>query len=85
MKVILAGQAKTGTKTMASALQELGMNVYDSFEHFNYLEAEWIEIFTRGGTIEDFRKMYRNVDAVTDTPVWYFWEELSKAFPEAKV
>nr|XP_039273077.1 uncharacterized protein LOC120347234 [Styela clava] len=29
--------------------------------------------------------MYKDVDAVTDYPAFYFWEEIHKAFPEAKV
>jgi len=85
MKVILAGQSKTGTKSMAWALEELGMNVYDAMEHYMYLSDDWIKIVTKGGTIDDFRRMYEGVDAVTDVPAWYFWEELMKAFPETKV
>ena len=29
--------------------------------------------------------MYENVDAVVDIPVYYFWEEIHWAFPDAKV
>jgi len=85
MKVILAGQSKTGTKTMAWALQELGMNIYDALEHYMYLSDDWIKIVTKGRTIDDFRGMYQGDDAVTDSPAWYFWEKLLQAFPEAKV
>ena len=85
MKVILAGQSKTGTKSMATALQELGMNVYDALEHYVYLEKDWMKLLTRGGTVDDIRRMYQGVDAVTDVPVWYFWEEFLQAFPDAKV
>ena len=33
----------------------------------------------------DFHSMYRNVDAVTDVPANAFYEEILKAFPDAKV
>lgn len=81
----MAGQSKTGTKSMAWAMQELGMNVYDAMEHYVHLEKDWIKILTTGGTPEDLRRMYKGVDAVTDIPVWYFWEEFLEAFPECKV
>ena len=29
--------------------------------------------------------MYKDVDAVVDAPAFYFWEEIHKAFPDAKV
>ena len=85
MKVIVAGLSKTGTKTMQAALKDLGYNVYDYMENFEYLEDDWIKICKHGGTTEDFRRMFENVDAVTDLPGCYFWDEIHKAFPESKV
>ncbi|XP_078488985.1 uncharacterized protein LOC104266153 [Ciona intestinalis] len=85
MKVIVAGFSKTGTKTMQAALKELGYNVYDYMENFEFLENEWKQICTVGGSTKLFRKMYENVDAVTDLPGCIFWDEILKAFPEAKV
>ena len=85
MKIILAGQSKTETKSMAKALQDLGMNVYDSVENYAYLEKDWTKLLTRGGTVDNIRRMYQGVDAVTDVPAWYFWEEFLQAFPEARV
>ena len=41
--------------------------------------------FREGGSTEDFRRMFANVDAVTDVPCVFFWEEILEAFPEAKV
>ncbi|CAK8693206.1 unnamed protein product [Clavelina lepadiformis] len=85
MKVIFAGFSKTGTKTMQAALTELGYNVYDFVEQYTYLGKEWAKIMTEGGTTEDFRRMFENVDAVTDAPAYYFWDEIHKAFPDAKI
>lgn len=85
MKVIVAGYPKTGTKSLNAALTKLGYKVYDSPENAYLLEKEWTKIMSEGWTTGDFRRMYENVDAVTDIPAAYFWEEIHKAFPEAKV
>ena len=85
MKVICAGLSKTGTKTMTCALRDLGYNVYDFMENFTYLGDEWRKILTTGGTTEDFRRMFENVDAVSDLPGAYYWDEIHKAFPDSKV
>ena len=89
MKVIVAGMSKTGTKTMATALHALGYNVYDYFENFEFLCDDWMKILKEGGSdddiIKELRRMYKDVDAVMDIPCNHFWEQLHKAFPEAKV
>ncbi|CAK8678810.1 uncharacterized protein LOC143470831 [Clavelina lepadiformis] len=85
MKVICAGFPKTGTKSLAEALRQLGFVVYDFIENFWYLEKEWNSIFGRGGAKENFRRMFENVDAICDFPACYFCEELLEAFPDAKV
>ncbi|XP_076812913.1 uncharacterized protein LOC143459582 [Clavelina lepadiformis] len=85
MKVIVAGFSKTGTKTLAAALRELDYEVYDFVDHFWYHEKEWKKIFSKGGSIDDFKQMYQDIDVVTDGPSYLFWEEIHKAFPEAKI
>ena len=85
MKVIVAGFGKTGTKTLNAALSILGYKVYDFLEHFWYHRRYWNKIFDGKGTIDDFKEMYEDVDAVMDTPANMFWEEIHKAFPDAKV
>jgi len=85
MKVILAGMSKTGTKSMAVALRELGYDVYDYLENYMYLGKDWEKIFRDGGSTEDFRRMYEDVDAVVDAPAFAYWDEILKAFPDAKV
>ena len=85
MKVILAGFSKTGTKSMNSALTELGYNVYDFIDHFWHHDKYWTQILKNGGSIVDFKEMYKDVDAIVDIPAFVFWEEISEAFPDAKV
>ena len=85
MKVIVAGVSKTGTKTMNSALSELGYHVYDYLEHYLHNGDTWLKACYDGISTEEFQKMHEGVDAVVDLPAWTFWEELHHAFPEAKV
>ena len=85
MKVIVAGFSKTGTKTLNAALTELGYEVYDFLEHFWHHGENWNKILKYGGTVEDFKRMYEDVDAVCDVPACAFWEEIHEAFPDSKV
>ncbi|XP_078494133.1 uncharacterized protein LOC144749616 [Ciona intestinalis] len=85
MKIILASFPKNGTKSMNEAFQTLGYNVYDWFEHFWYHGNDWAKILDEGGSIEDFRRMYEDIDVVTDTPACLFWQQILEAFPNAKV
>lgn len=85
MKVIVAGFSKTGTKTMNAALTELGYKVYDFSDNYIYLYNDWKKILEGRGSIEDFKRMYEDVDAVVDTPSYLYWHEIHQAFPDAKV
>ena len=84
MKVICAGLSKTGTKSLASALRILGHNVYDFPEHIDIHLDEWLALY-RGEKAPDFVSMYEGVDAVTDLPAAFWYEEILKVFPEAKI
>ena len=84
MKVICAGLMKTGTKSLAKALRKLGFSVYDVEEHVSFHLQPWCEILDEAKE-PDFRSMYRDVDTVTDVPANIFYEEILKAFPDAKV
>lgn len=85
MKIIVAGSPKTGTKSMTSALTDLGYSVHDYLEQFMYHYDEWMEILEGRGSVDDFKTMYKDVDAVVDAPAYLFWHEIHQAFPDAKV
>ncbi|CAK8680232.1 unnamed protein product [Clavelina lepadiformis] len=85
MKVIVAGFPKTGTKSMHIALRELGYDVYDFVENFWYLGKDWNKILTEGGSVDDFKRMYEDVDAGVDAPIFFFWKEIHEAFPNSKI
>ena len=85
MKVICAGLPKTGTKSVAAALRILGHNVYDFAEQASYIMEDMIKAFDVGCTADEWRDMLKGVDALTDAPACYIWEEIHRAFPDAKV
>ena len=84
MKVICAGLSKTGTKSIAKALQVLGFSVFDFIEHITIHHDEWVAIYRQGKT-PDFLSMYKDVDAVTDLPAAIWYDEIHQTFSDAKV
>ena len=84
MKVICAGLAKTGTTSLAKALQVLGYNVYDFKEHYEFHLQQWLDSFETDRH-PNFKEIYQGVDAVTDVPPAFWFAEISATFPEAKV
>ena len=84
MKVICAGPAKTGTKSISKALQILGLKVYNWEEQtFDFLD-HWVDVFQNGAK-PDVKYVYENADAVVDMPGKFFFEEILEAFPDCKV
>ena len=69
---------------MAKALEILGFKVYDWKEHVTIHVDEWLDIYLKGKT-PDFASMYKDVDAVTDHPAGFWYEEILQAFPDAMV
>ena len=84
MKVICAGLGKTGTTSLAKALQVLGFNVYDFKEHYEIHFQQWLDSFETDRH-PNFKEIYQGVDAVTDVPPAFWFEEISAVYPEAKV
>ena len=85
MKIICAGFPKTGTKSMANALTQLGYHVHDFEEHLEYNLDNYIKFFDGDIGEEMFLEMYREVDVVVDQPACTLWDILHQQFPEAKI
>ncbi|KAH6668991.1 P-loop containing nucleoside triphosphate hydrolase protein [Halenospora varia] len=92
MRILNLGLSRTGTTSMKTALEELGLqNVY----HLGYEDEDFafwlaaIEAKYEGKGQPFGRKewdhIFYNCDAVSDLPVVMFAEELIAAYPEAKV
>ena len=84
MKVICAGLSKTGTTSLAKALEVLGYNTYHFKEHITFHRQEWLDSFETD-RLPNFKDMYHGVDAITDIPPAFWFEEIAAVFPEAKV
>lgn len=85
MKIICAGFPKTGTKSMANALNHLGYSVHDLEEHLEYSLDNYLRFFDGDIGDEVFTEMYGEVDAVVDMPASILWNILHQKYPEAKV
>ena len=83
MKLICTGLPKTGTTSLAAALRFLGYRVHDYVEHYGYSAVEYANALE--GIMPDFTTMYADIDAVCDSPACFFWDEILRCFPDAKV
>ncbi|KAL4869482.1 hypothetical protein BDV12DRAFT_196322 [Aspergillus spectabilis] len=96
MKVLAFGLPRTGTMSLAVALNELGYNCYHMteccFNHRSDSLLDWLSAIGAKYNGEDrpykgveFDKMLWRYDAVTDFPCILFIEELMDAYPDAQI
>lgn len=77
MKILGVGLSRTGTTSLHKALQILGFNSL-------HWEPERLrEVLDGSNPASNFR-YYDDVDAVTDLPAAYFYDELLEAYPGCK-
>lgn len=77
MKILGVGLGRTGTASLTTALQLLGLKcIHNDVERLN-------DILLGTNSSPNFRR-YDDVDAVTDVPTAYFFEEFLKAYPGLK-
>jgi len=86
-KILVAGFNKTGTKSLAAALESLGYRVYDAKETWSIMHDDWCDIFQGRKTIEEIAKIYEshNVDVLVDIPGSSFWRQFKQIWPDALV
>jgi hypothetical protein len=86
LKVIGAGFGRTGTMSLKSALEELGLgpcyHMVETRAHPEH-DAMWLSL-ARGET-SDWRPMLAGYGSTVDWPTTYFWKELATANPDAKI
>jgi len=85
MKIICAGFPKTGTKSMAKALRELGYIVHDFEEHVDLHLDDYLDFLEGRKDSKELMEAYREIDAVVDQPVCTMWNVFYKHYPNAKV
>lgn len=86
LKIIGAGFGRTGTLSLKAALEELGFGpCYHMVEVFGHPEdfARW-EAAARREPI-DWNDLFEGYQATVDWPACAFYEEIIKAYPDAKV
>lgn len=77
MKVLGIGLSKTGTTSLANALEILGLKCL-------HYDSERLASVVRGTEQEPDFRLYDDVDAVTDLPAAFFFKEILLAYPKAK-
>ena len=86
MKVIGAGFGRTGTLSVKAALETLGLgpcyHMLTAFERPDHLR-QW-NTAQRGGTV-DWSALFDGFGSTMDWPACDFWEQLTEAYPDAKV
>jgi hypothetical protein len=77
LKIVGVGLSKTGTSSLNEALNLLG------FKSIHYDTVRLNDVLDGSSPDPDFRR-YDDVDAVTDLPAAYFYDELMAAYPLSK-
>ncbi len=95
MKLIGAALSRTGTMSLMTALEGLGLRCYhmkecllNTFKGRGDLDR-WLKVFTLEPGCEErlelLRQIYSGYDACCDTPSCFVYQELAALFPEAPV
>ncbi|MCX5241309.1 sulfotransferase family protein [Streptomyces prunicolor] len=86
MKIIGVGFPRTGTVTLYEALNQLSLGpCYHTKEMINKPDhiEHWVQVY-EGGPI-DPHAIFAGYQATADAPGCFFWRELIREYPEAKV
>jgi len=86
LKVIGAGFGRTGTRSLKTALEELGFgkcyHMEEVLKHPQHLKY-WAEIMEGGK--EDWETLFNGYHSATDWPVAAYYQELMAVYPDAKI
>jgi hypothetical protein len=86
LKVIGAGFGRTGTLSLKSALDELGLGpCYHMVETHAHPEHDAMWLALAKGEASDWRPMLKGYASTVDWPTTYFWRDLAAANPDAKI
>ncbi len=86
LSVVGAGFGRTGTMSLQSALQMLGLGrCYHMLEVAQNPDHASLWSAAARGRPTDWEALFEGYGAAVDWPTCYFWRELSEHYPEAKV
>ena len=86
LQIVGAGFGRTGTLSAKLALEQLGLGpCYHMHEVFR--RPEHIPVWERAsrGEAVDWHRLFADFRSTVDWPATYFWRELVRAFPAARV
>ena len=86
MKIIGAGLPRTGTMSMQAALNQLGYPCYHMQEvpmKTGHIEA-WEGIISESRK-PDWRSLFEGYEATVDGPACFYYRDLMREFPDAKI
>lgn len=87
LQVIGAGLHRTGSMSLKVALERLGFGpCYHGMESLrrNRDGDRWLAAFEAGGNV-DWSEIFDGYRSALDWPTIFFWEQLTTAYPDAKV
>jgi hypothetical protein len=86
LKVIGAGQGRTGTHSLKLALEQLGLgpchHMVEVIEHPEQY-AYWERVFDDEPV--DWEEVYRGYNSAVDAPTCFVYRELAERYPDAKI
>jgi hypothetical protein len=86
MKVIGAGFGRTGTLSLKTALEEVGLvKCYHMFEVFRRPGDSRVWNDALDGKSVDWKQLFQGFQAIVDWPGCTFYKELMDVYPDAKV
>lgn len=90
LQIIGAGFGRTGTMSTQSALNQIGYNCYHMKELAEKANKSHIDFWYNmvkkpKKSKQDWDKIFKNYTATVDFPSSCVWQDLVKAYPEAKV
>lgn len=86
LKIIGAGLGRTGTKTLQTALIELGFGpCHHMTEVFHLPEQAAFWLRASQGEVVDWEEIFAPYLACVDWPAAYFYQQLADRYPDAKV
>lgn len=86
LKVIGAGFGRTGTLSLKTALERLGLDgCYHMAEVFGHPEHADVWAAAGAGEPVDWDSLFEGYQATVDWPACAYWPELVEAYPDAKV
>ncbi|WP_017623889.1 sulfotransferase family protein [Nocardiopsis chromatogenes] len=86
LKVIGAGYPRTGTLSLKAALERLGFGpCHHMFEVMSRPEQSELWSLTPGEGEASWDRLYEGYVSAVDWPTGYYWEEVHRANPDAKI